>query len=323
MTRQAPLTYQASSLARNTAAAATSAGRAARPNRFASRSSTWPSAVGSPATTPAVIPLTVAPGAMALTRTPAGISSTPADSVSPTPAGLPAVYACGPSPPRTPAVLAVFTMAPYPCAHMTRAPCLIPRNTLVNRTAMVRSQSSRAVSTTEPTTPRTPALLNRQSSPPSSDTATSTRPATSSSTLTSARTKRTASPSSWASSRPRSACRSPITQRPPSATRRRTIPSPMPLAPPVTTLTLPSNRAGTCLPASLELGSDAGRSGADHGGVARGPDQGAPPLAEPPAVRGSDQLVVVAARDDEVVAARRPGLDVLGLQVAGGFGPVA
>src|SRR5580658_9224822 len=249
MTRQAPLTYHASSLARNTAAAATSAGRAGRPNLLASRSSTWPSAVGSPATTLAVSPLTVAPGAMALTRTPAGISSTAADSVSPTTACLAAVYACGPSPPRTPAVLAVFTIAPNPWARMTRAPCLMPRNTLVTRTAMVRSQSSRLVSSNEPTTPRMPALLNRQSSPPSSDTATSTRAATSASTLTSARTKRTASPSSWASARPRSSWTSAIRQRPPSATRRRTIPSPIPLAPPVTMLTLPSNRVGTYLPA--------------------------------------------------------------------------
>jgi hypothetical protein len=46
------------------------------------------------------------------------------------------------------------------------------------RTAMVRSQSCREVSSKEPTTPRRPALLNRQSSPPSSDTATSTIAAT-------------------------------------------------------------------------------------------------------------------------------------------------
>jgi hypothetical protein len=44
-----------------------------------------------------------------------------------------------------------------------------------------------------------------------------------------------------------------VRQRPPSATRRRTIPSPIPLAPPVTTPTLPSNLIGTRLPASLRL----------------------------------------------------------------------
>ena len=82
------------------------------------------------------MPLTVAPGAIALTRTPAGINSTAAEAVRPTTACFAAVYACGPRPPRTPAVLAVFTIEPEPCARMTRAPCLIPRNTLVSRIAM-------------------------------------------------------------------------------------------------------------------------------------------------------------------------------------------
>jgi hypothetical protein len=85
------LTYHASSLARKTAAAATSPGSAGRPNRSRRRSSTWPSAALSPETAKAVMALTVAPGATALTRIPAGASSTAADSVSPTTPCLAAV----------------------------------------------------------------------------------------------------------------------------------------------------------------------------------------------------------------------------------------
>src|SRR5437764_1498196 len=76
-----------------------------------------------------------------------------------------------------------------------------------------------------------------QSSRPKRATVSATAPATSGSRLTSARTWAAPAPSSAARRRPPSASTSAMTTDAPSATNRRTVASPMPLAPPVTSAT--------------------------------------------------------------------------------------
>ncbi len=70
--------------------------------------------------------VTVVPGATAFTRTPNGASSEAAERVNPITPCLAVVYACGPRPPITPAVLATERMQPLRCLAMTRPACLMP-----------------------------------------------------------------------------------------------------------------------------------------------------------------------------------------------------
>src|SRR5207302_7962819 len=81
-----------------------------------------------------------------------------------------------------------------------------------------------------------------QSSRPKRATVSATAPATSASRLTSARTWAAPAPSSAARRRPPSASTSAMTTAAPSATNRRTVASPMPLAPPVTSATFFASR---------------------------------------------------------------------------------
>src|SRR6056297_542109 len=108
-----------------------------------------------------------------------------------------------------------------------------------------------------------PALLTSTSKPPNERTAQSTTFAAALSSETSALTNSTpwlVSLRSLASCRPRSPSQSANTTCAPSPMRRRTVASPMPDAPPVTTATLPEKRliaytlfAAVCEPAQLSL----------------------------------------------------------------------
>ena len=227
-----------------------SSGRAARPNRPASRSSTTSSASASPATTLAVMPLTVAPGAIALTaRRRASTPQRPRRS-SRRPRASPRCTRADRG--RTdPAVLAVFTIEPEPCARMIRAPCLIPRNTLVSRMAMVRSQSARSVSTSEPVTPEHTRVIEQAIQAPELrdgivDHSSHVRPRRSRQPSGTGQRRRDP-----ATARPRSSRTSARTHCAPSPATRRAMPSPIPPDAPVTTATLPSNRALTAPPSTL------------------------------------------------------------------------
>ena len=87
-----------------------------------------------------------------------------------------------------------------------------------------------------------PALLNITSRRPNVDTAVSTARATWSSLVTSVCTNVATEPNAAARAWPGSSWMSAITTRAPSSTKRRTVPSPIPLDPPVMTATLPSSR---------------------------------------------------------------------------------
>ena len=78
------------------------------------------------------------------------------------------------------------------------------------------------------------------------------------------------------------------------------------------------NLPGPSAAARQELAHRAG-----HRRVAFCPHDLEPPLPDAPPLRGADQLIGVAAGDDEVVAAGGPSPYVLGLEVAAGFGAVA
>ena len=98
----------------------------ARPYRWRVEAATDSRSSGSPDVTTAVSGVGMVPGAIALQRTPIGASSAATDFVSPTTAVFAAVYACGPSPPITPAMLDVEMIEPEPCATITRDACLHP-----------------------------------------------------------------------------------------------------------------------------------------------------------------------------------------------------
>ena len=161
-----------------------------------------------PVVTAAVIAVTVLPGEIAFTRMPLGASSLATDFVRPITPCLAAVYACGPRPPRMPAVLEVLMMTPEFCGSITRAACFTPRNTPRSRMSMVLSHASTDISEMRPTAPTMPALLNITSSRPNSDTARSTAAATSLSFVTLHSAKRALSPSSATRAIPASACMS-------------------------------------------------------------------------------------------------------------------
>src|SRR5688500_6256885 len=106
---------------------------------------------------------------------------------------------------------------------------------------MVVSYSSEAVSSGGPETPPKPALLKTTSRRPKRSTAVAMAACTCFSSTTLHATAAAESPSSRASASPTSAWRSAMTTRAPSATNFRTVAAPIPLAPPVTTATLPSS----------------------------------------------------------------------------------
>ena len=152
-------------------------------------------------------------------------------------------------------------LPPRPCSIITRAACLIPRNTLRVRTANVRSKSSTLISVSGPKAPPTPALLKTTSSPPKSFTAVSISASTAASSATSVRrnVNRSGSPTSSTSCWPFSALRSPTTTRAPAWRNRSTVPRPMPLAPPVTTAT--RSDSTSCMPATLGSAAHDARTG--------------------------------------------------------------
>ena len=185
--------------------------------------------------------VTMAPGQMQFTRMPYSPSSRATDLVRWITPALATLYRCGPTPASIPATLAVLRMLPERCRFMTGAACLMPRKTPLSSTSNVMSYSSTLVLSIGPSAPPKPALLKRQSSRPQRATAVSTAASTSVSSVTLTCANAPSAPSSRASSCPLSSCMSAITTRAPSTANRRTVAAPIPLAPPVTSATLPSS----------------------------------------------------------------------------------
>src|ERR1700677_2822525 len=130
---------------------------------------------------------------------------------------------------------------------MTRAACLMPRNTPRAMTANVISQCSTWISVNGPKAPSMPALLNMTSSRPHAEVAVSTSLTTSASSETSACTNLIRSPCPLArisstSASPFCLFMSPTTTCAPSAINSSTVERPIPLAPPVITVENPSIR---------------------------------------------------------------------------------
>uniref|UniRef100_A0A8R7UD13 Uncharacterized protein n=1 Tax=Triticum urartu TaxID=4572 RepID=A0A8R7UD13_TRIUA len=244
-TRLWPLMKPAWSDARNSAASATSAARSTFP-----RSTLWASVMASisSAPTPTTAQLSgvaTPPGDTRLTRTPCRPSSPAAARTRPSSACLDAVYDAGPNPPCTHATLPVHTMAPRtPAATMARAACLTHAAAPRKLTAMTRSSADRSMSVTGPVGSSTPALLSMTSSRPCAATAAATVASTWASSVTSHRAYVQHAPDSAmeaATASPSASWMSAMTTVAPLAAKSRAAASPMPLAPPVTMATLPSN----------------------------------------------------------------------------------
>ncbi|RDX62345.1 hypothetical protein CR513_59335, partial [Mucuna pruriens] len=144
----------------------------------------------------------------------------------------------------TPATLAVEITHPTPLGIIARAACFIPNAVPFTFTRITRSNSSGSKFTMLlflDWFPSTPALLNIMSSCPYRETVDLTRFSTSSSTLTSQCTKLAHGANVSATIVPNASSTSAITTLAPFFTKTRTVASPIPLAPPVTMATLPSN----------------------------------------------------------------------------------
>ncbi|GER27739.1 nucleic acid-binding [Striga asiatica] len=133
------------------------------------------------------------------------------------------------------------TIDPLPLGIMMRAACFVPKKTPLTFTPNTRSNSATSNSRTSrhAVGPSTPALFTITSRPPNLSTAWSTARRTSSSTVTSQRTNETL----LLPTRQRSlGSRTSATQTlAPCLRNERTMLSPMPLAPPVTSPTLPTS----------------------------------------------------------------------------------
>ena len=133
-------------------------------------------------------------------------------------------------------------MQPLPCGFITRAACFMPNTTLPTSRRMTSANCSSVTVSTLLRSPA-PALLNRQSRRPKRSTVWSIRAAMSASRMTSVRMKVASPPSSRVSASPFSALRPARTILAPSSAQRRAVASPMPLVPPVMTMTLSLSRA--------------------------------------------------------------------------------
>ena len=133
---------------------------------------------------------------------------------------------------------------PPPALRISGMAALVPRKTPLPLTSMMRSHSSSVQSSTMPL-PTMPALLTRMSSLPNLETAVATASRQSASLVTSSRTKTQSPPASLISAsvrRPSSSRISPMTTFAPSRASILASAAPMPLAPPLTSATLPSTR---------------------------------------------------------------------------------
>jgi hypothetical protein len=157
---------------------------------------------------------------------------------------LDAVYDAGPNPPCSDATLAVHTMAPppEPDATIARAACFTHAAAPRKLTAITRSSSARSMSITDPVGSSTPALLSITSSRPCAATTRATVASTCASSVTSHRAyAHRSDPTDAATASPSASCTSAITTVAPLDANSRAAASPIPLAPPVTIATLPSN----------------------------------------------------------------------------------
>ena len=125
-----------------------------------------------------------------------------------------------------------MTIEPPRPPFRAATPCLQPRNTPSTLIAIVRWKPSR-VSSSIFAGIETPAQLTTVVRLPKPLSAAGIASDQLSCEVTSSRTKRAASPSSAASASPFSACRSQMTTRAPSSTKRLALAAPIPLAPPV------------------------------------------------------------------------------------------
>ena len=128
----------------------------------------------------------MAPGQMALMRTPLCAFSSAAVLVRPSTPCFDAQYGDRPGEAITPAPDEVLTMAPPPCSTMCAISCFMHRNTPVRLTAITRSNSRSDIACSAPPLPAMPALLWAQSSRPKVETVCATRFSTSRSRDTSA-----------------------------------------------------------------------------------------------------------------------------------------
>src|SRR4051794_20964689 len=226
-----PVTADAASDARYSAAAATSSGSTRRPSGRRS-----PIASSSaPRPKRASIGVRAGPGLMTFTRMRSGASSSASARASPVTPVLAAMYAASPGRGRRAMIDAVTIRLPPPRSRIAGTTAWAARKNAVRLTSSTRSHSARVISVTGFVSAGMPALLWKTSRPPKRSTAVWTTRATSASSVTSAPTASAPSPSQ------RCASRSTATTLAPASANRRAVARPMPEPAPVTTATLPAS----------------------------------------------------------------------------------
>jgi hypothetical protein len=132
-----------------------------------------------------------------------------------------------------PAIEAMFTIAPEPCSFMMRAAARPTMNVPVTLMSSILRNSSTEVSSTDLSRP-TPAELTTPSIPPNAWALSVTAVSAALSSVTSSTPVRTLSPCAPRNFASAAVSRSSAATRQPEASRRSTVASPMPEAPPVT-----------------------------------------------------------------------------------------
>src|SRR5213078_3190799 len=233
-----PVMYAAPSPARNRTTSATSRGVPIRLSGTSASSSARASGE-----IPAVISVSMSPGATALTRMDQCASSRAVAFVNPMRPALAAEQFACPALPMAPGVdPMLITRPPLFCRIISFVAARVRRNAPRRLTSMTWSQSSSFMRTRRPSR-MTPALLTRMSTRPNRCLAASTNRSASSRITASATTPRTAPPcasSSFAERWSRSASRPETTTAAPSSASNAAIARPMPRPPPVTIATRPS-----------------------------------------------------------------------------------
>jgi hypothetical protein len=162
-------------------------------------------------------------------------TSLPIAFVSAITAAFDAEYAAAIGLPSLPAIEETLTIRPYPRSIMLGSTARLQKKTPSALIAMTRLHSSSGTSIVESDAPGMPAEQTSTSMWPSSSRTAATASSTSAERETSPASPKT--PSGAFDSRSREATRAP------SSSRRRATAAPMPLAPPVTSATLPENRS--------------------------------------------------------------------------------
>ncbi len=231
---------EASSLARNATAAASSSGSANRPTGMCTRRRCARS--GSFANSSCSSGVFTGPGQSAFTRMPWRANCTPSSRLIASTPPFDAVYEiCDVAEPSTATNDAVLMIEPRPCATMCRSAAREQRYTDFRLTSCTFCHAGSSVVSMESSSGgEMPALLNAMSTEPYASAAVSKRWSTCASSVTSTCTNRPSTRSAAAG--PAVASRSPITTFAPSAARRFAVASPMPDAPPVMTATRPASR---------------------------------------------------------------------------------